>query len=195
MAAMVTRGKDMLTKAVELTREPLLANAGYLTGISLVGSVVGFVFWGLAARLYQPEDVGVASAVLSAVALVSGVAGLGMGTGLVRFLPKVRSPRRLLNTALTCSIGTAFLTSGVFLAGLSVWSPSLVALWWNANDKLSGRTDLILVTIGMHDAPFDRLVRAADEMASRIEESVVIQRGVSRYMATFSKCFDFANEG
>jgi hypothetical protein len=42
---------------------------------------------------------------------------------------------------------------------------------------------------------FDRLVRAADEMASRIEESVVIQRGVSRYMATFSKCFDFADEG
>jgi len=148
MAVMVTRGKDRLTKAVELTREPLLANAGYLTGIDLVGSVVGFVFWGLAARLYQPEDVGTASVVLSAVALVSGIAGLGMGTGLVRFLPEVRSPRRLLNTALTCSIGTAFLTCGVFLAGLPVWSPSLVALQRNGLYAVGFLAYVVAATLG-----------------------------------------------
>lgn len=53
---------------------------------------------------------------------------------------------------------------------------------------------MILVTVGMHNAPFDRLVRAADEMASLIEESVVIQRGVSGYMPTFSQYVDFTDE-
>jgi beta-1,4-N-acetylglucosaminyltransferase len=53
---------------------------------------------------------------------------------------------------------------------------------------------MILVTVGMHDEPFDRLVRAADEMASLVEEPVVIQRGVSRYTPTASRYFDFADE-
>jgi beta-1,4-N-acetylglucosaminyltransferase len=53
---------------------------------------------------------------------------------------------------------------------------------------------LILVTVGMHNAPFDRLVRSADEMASFIEESVVIQRGVSEYTPTFSQYVDFTDE-
>ena len=53
---------------------------------------------------------------------------------------------------------------------------------------------MILVTVGMHDAPFDRLVRAADEMASLIEEPVVIQRGVSRYTPMFGQYVDFTGE-
>lgn len=53
---------------------------------------------------------------------------------------------------------------------------------------------MILVTVGMHNAPFDRLVKAADEMASLIEESVVIQRGVSGYTPMFSQYVDFTDE-
>ena len=53
---------------------------------------------------------------------------------------------------------------------------------------------MILVTVGMHNAPFDRLVRAADEMASLIEEPVVIQRGVSRYTPMFGQYVDFTGE-
>lgn len=50
------------------------------------------------------------------------------------------------------------------------------------------------MTVGMHNAPFDRLVRAADEMASLIEEPVVIQRGVSRYTPMFGQYVDFTGE-
>jgi O-antigen/teichoic acid export membrane protein len=131
MATTLVRGKGLLARATTLLRQPLYANAGYLLGINLVGSLVGFVFWSLAARLYRPDDVGMASAVISAVALVSGIAGLGVGTGVVRFLPEARSPRRLLNTAFTFNAVMAILAGGVFLAGLSLWSPSLMALRQN----------------------------------------------------------------
>ena len=53
---------------------------------------------------------------------------------------------------------------------------------------------MILVTVGMHNEPFDRLVRSADEMASLVAETVVIQRGVSRYTPATSRYFDFADE-
>ncbi|MBW1879707.1 MAG: hypothetical protein JRI25_21800 [Deltaproteobacteria bacterium] len=39
---------------------------------------------------------------------------------------------------------------------------------------------MILFTVGTHDAPFDRLVAAAECVASRTEEQVVVQRGASR---------------
>jgi beta-1,4-N-acetylglucosaminyltransferase len=49
---------------------------------------------------------------------------------------------------------------------------------------------MILVTVGLHTQPFDRLVIAADHMASLIEEPVVIQRGVSDYAPFHALSFD-----
>ena len=132
MTIVPNREKGLLVRAVALMRQPLVANAGYLLGVNLVASLVGFVFWGLAARLYRPESVGVASAVLSAVALVAGMADLGVGASLVRFLPESRFPNRLLNTAFTFNAVMSVLIGGVFLAGLALWSPSLVVLQRNA---------------------------------------------------------------
>jgi O-antigen/teichoic acid export membrane protein len=113
-------------------RQPLFANAGYLLGVNVVGGLVGFVFWGLAARMYRPEDVGTASAIVSAVGLVAGIAGLGVSIGLVRFLPTAHSPDRLLNTAFTFNAATALLAGGIYLAGLGWWSPSLIFVRRNA---------------------------------------------------------------
>lgn len=41
---------------------------------------------------------------------------------------------------------------------------------------------MILVTVGTHSQGFERLVRAADELARDIEEQVIIQYGVSQYI-------------
>ena len=54
---------------------------------------------------------------------------------------------------------------------------------------------MIFVTTGLHPDGFDRLVRAADEMGSFIEEPVVIQRGGTRYTPKFAQYFDFVNDG
>jgi UDP-N-acetylglucosamine transferase subunit ALG13 len=42
---------------------------------------------------------------------------------------------------------------------------------------------MILVTVGMHDQGFDRLVRAADELAAQIEEQVFIQYGETQIIS------------
>ena len=53
---------------------------------------------------------------------------------------------------------------------------------------------MLFVTVGMHTQPFDRLVRAADDLAALVEEQVIIQRGVSTYMPRFAEYVDFADE-
>jgi beta-1,4-N-acetylglucosaminyltransferase len=54
---------------------------------------------------------------------------------------------------------------------------------------------MIFVTVGTHDQPFDRLVRAADELAARIDEPVTVQRGVSRFQPRRAQAFDWATTG
>lgn len=111
-----------------LMKQTLFTNAGYLLGVNVLNATVGFMFWSLAARLYQPEDIGISSAVISAAALVSGVANLGMNVSVVRFLPESKSPTLLLNTIFTLGTITSIVASGAFLAGLPLWSPSLLVL-------------------------------------------------------------------
>ena len=131
-----------------LLRQPLFTNAGYLWGVTLVAALTGFLFWGLAARLYSPEEVGTASAVISAVTLLAGIATLGMGAGLVRFLPGARQPRRLLNTAFTFNALAALLVAGIYLAGMPLWSPSLAGLRGNGLYVAGFLTFAVATTLG-----------------------------------------------
>ena len=111
-----------------LRQNSLFANAGYLMAIEVVNALLGFLFWAWAARLYQPAEVGTATAALSALALVSGIAGMGIGNGIVRFLPETRSGDLLVNTAFTFLWSVGLVIGGLFLIGLPVWSPSLLVL-------------------------------------------------------------------
>jgi len=105
-----------------------LYRTGYLlivgTGIT---SVLGMVFWALAARSYDAHDVGTNAAVISAMTLVSGACSLGLSAVLVRYLPVAgTATRRLiffsygLTTALSLLFGAAAaLTSDLWSSDLS----------------------------------------------------------------------------
>jgi O-antigen/teichoic acid export membrane protein len=126
---LIVRQATALARAVlGLARQSLFANAGYLLAVEAVNSVAGFVFWTIAAHRYRPEDIGAASAIMSAVALVSLIGGLGTGNAVVRFLPEARDDRRFLNTTFLFNTLAAIIVSLSYLGGLSWWSPSLLYL-------------------------------------------------------------------
>ena len=50
---------------------------------------------------------------------------------------------------------------------------------------------MILVTVGTHPQGFDRLVRAMDEVAAKLAEPVIIQRGSSIYQPQHANSFEF----
>jgi O-antigen/teichoic acid export membrane protein len=138
----------VVKKATALLRQPLLANAGYLLGVNLIAGLAGFVFWGLAARLYDPGDVGVASAVVSAALLLAAMADLGLSISMVRFLPAAQSPRDFLNTAFSINAIIALGVAAVFLAGLSLWAPSLVVLLQSVGGIIGFLAFTVLQTVG-----------------------------------------------
>ena len=103
------------------------SNAFYLVMTSAIASLLGFVFWIIVARFYPPEDVGLASAIIAAMGLVAAFAGLGLGMGLIRFLPHSgENANKMINTALTINILASTVGAFIFIAGLSFWSPALI---------------------------------------------------------------------
>jgi len=52
---------------------------------------------------------------------------------------------------------------------------------------------MILVTVGTHHKGFERLVRAADELALEMQEQVVIQYGSSQYIPQHAVNFRWAS--
>lgn len=106
-------------------KQSLFKNAGYLVGVEAINAIIGFFFWGLAAQLYDPAEIGLASSIVSAVALVSLISGLGTGNGLIRFLPESSQPVRMVNSLYIFNAVAALLVGGVALVGLTCFSPSL----------------------------------------------------------------------
>jgi len=95
-------------------RTPLYANA----------------FWTVVARFYAADEVGIASAVISATVLLSSLSSLGLGTGLIRFLPGAgEAANWMLDSGLTFLVITSLIAAGIFLAGLPLWSPALMSLY------------------------------------------------------------------
>jgi UDP-N-acetylglucosamine transferase subunit ALG13 len=52
---------------------------------------------------------------------------------------------------------------------------------------------MILVTIGNHVQPFDRLLAGMDELAARLSEEVVMQVGQTTYLPRYCRYFQFAS--
>ncbi|MBI1297616.1 oligosaccharide flippase family protein [bacterium] len=110
-------------------RTPLYFNSYLLIAMRALGTIFGFVFWALAARLMADTDVGLASGIMSATMLISGLAQLGLGYGLTRHLPKAEDPNRLLSMALVTSALMGLVLAVLFLLFLRWWSPALLPLY------------------------------------------------------------------
>ena len=116
-------------KVKQLLRIPLYSNAFYLMVANAMTALFGFAFWIIAARFYPAGAVGVASAVIAAMGLLASFANLGLGYGLIRFLPHSgEKADSLLNSSFTISILVSLLASLIFLGGLGFWSPALLFL-------------------------------------------------------------------
>jgi O-antigen/teichoic acid export membrane protein len=109
-------------------RQPLVINAFFILGINLIPGFVGFIFWGIASRLYPASQIGLASASISSIVLISSIAGLGTNIGLIRFLAEERNQIGFLNSIFTFNFITSILFSITFVLGIEFFAPALVLI-------------------------------------------------------------------
>ena len=72
----------MLNKIIRHARDPLYKNSFFIMLTSISNAGFGFAFWMLAAKFY-PKDVGVATALISSIALLAGISMLGLDYSII----------------------------------------------------------------------------------------------------------------
>lgn len=110
-------------------RVPLYRNGYALIFSSFTASGLGMFFWILAARAYSADAVGLNSAALSSMLLLSNIAQLNLMNALNRFVPTAgRRTTKLVAYTYLVVTAAALVAGVVFLLGTEIWAPALVAL-------------------------------------------------------------------
>ncbi len=119
-AASATGQRESADDASNLNRS---ANALVLGVVVTTG--LGFFYWVAAARLYDADVVGKASALIGAMTFLTTAATLGLTNGLVRFLPATSAAGRLIRNAYMVSALAGAFAAIVFLLGQPLWADEL----------------------------------------------------------------------
>ena len=109
-----------------MPKDPLYRNSIYLMLSTLVMSIFGFIFWMINTRLFSSEQVGLVTTLISSASLIASFSVLGLGAGLVRFLPKSERKNDKINTCFTINVLVTIVISSVFLLTVSIFSPRLL---------------------------------------------------------------------
>jgi O-antigen/teichoic acid export membrane protein len=120
------RSAGRLRSALTGWRAPQHRDGLALVLSSGLTSVIGLLYWVVAARLFAPVTVGVNNALISTMTLLGVAAQLNLGNALLRFVPVAGgSARRLVLTCYAVGLAVAGLVGAVFALGAAWWAPEL----------------------------------------------------------------------
>src|SRR5437660_4712179 len=108
--------------------DPLYRNSLFNMASTFILGGLGFVFWIIIARLYKPENVGIATTLISLMTLLSSFTILGLNVSLNRYLPKSPNKNDLINSSFVIVMLVSLLVCVIFLLGVPIFSPQLVFL-------------------------------------------------------------------
>jgi O-antigen/teichoic acid export membrane protein len=107
-------------------QKPLYRNGYALSINALTTSLLGVLYWVVAARFYTTEAVGINAATISTMTFLSAAARLYLDGALIRFLPRSGTmAKRLIQYSYLISALASAIVGMVFLLGLNLWAPSL----------------------------------------------------------------------
>ncbi|MGH3171695.1 MAG: lipopolysaccharide biosynthesis protein [Trebonia sp.] len=103
-------------------RDPLIMNSVYLMAATIVTSLLGYVFWTVAARLYSAAAIGEAGAGISAMAFASLLGAMGGSMAVLAELPGKSRPREWSATVTAPLVFTSATSALAAVATVAVLS-------------------------------------------------------------------------
>lgn len=144
--ARATRPRLTVRSIVERVRaHSLLRNSVYLMATTGATSLLGYVYWIVAARRASAYEVGVASTLIAAMMLAANIANLGIGSALVQELPKRTDAR---SWSLTVNAGLlAGAVAGLVAGALTVILLPLLSSQYRAIHDYAAYALAFVVTV------------------------------------------------
>jgi O-antigen/teichoic acid export membrane protein len=105
--------------------KPLYRNSIALMLNTGISSIFNFVFWMIAGHTISAKSIGLASAAISAAALLITISWFGLDAGLVRYFPRSTDKSGFYNATILIIILVTLLITAIFLIGLNEFSPAM----------------------------------------------------------------------
>ncbi|HKX73568.1 MAG TPA: oligosaccharide flippase family protein [Candidatus Saccharimonadales bacterium] len=115
----------MKEKIRQLHSDSLVRNSFYLMLSTGIMAVLGFVFWFIAARMFSPADIGIATTLISAMNLISYIGLLGFNSTFIRMLPTSKNRSSEMNTGLILGTGAAIAAATAYILLVPTIAPAL----------------------------------------------------------------------
>ena len=109
----------------------VIKNASFLLLSNIIMSGFGFLFWVIAAREYSRANVGVASVIITAAALITTIGLLGLDAGVLRFLSASPNQEKQLQSTVAVVTVTTILAGASYIALTPILSPKLAFIRHN----------------------------------------------------------------
>lgn len=114
-------------KFIHFITTDLFINSFFLLLSNSLSAFTGFVFWILAAKYYNTQDMGIATALISTLTLLLIFSKLGFDQSIVRFFPS-HDKNSILYTSIISSFLLATVFTLLFILGIDFFSPKLYIL-------------------------------------------------------------------
>lgn len=123
------------SKIIHHLSDQLFKNSFFIMLASVSSAAFGFIFWMLAAKIYSPEDVGIATALISSMALLVLISRFGMDFSIIRFFPTY-DKSRIYSTSTIIMTSFAIIFGVIFIVNIDIFSPELNILKTSFNGLL-----------------------------------------------------------
>jgi O-antigen/teichoic acid export membrane protein len=114
----------------------LFRNSFYLMFNTAIQATLGFFFWLICAHLFTPDQIGIATSLISAMTLISYISLLGFNNTFVRILPTSKEKSNDINTGALLVIILAAVLSVMYLLIVPIIAPKLIIIdrnfWYGA---------------------------------------------------------------
>lgn len=138
------------TQLLQSDMRQMLHNASSMVGTTVITSGLGFAYWWLASRLFAQADIGFASALISAMGLMSTFGIVGLGTLLMSEL--ARHPEQhgsLLSVSVTIASLCSLLLAGLFIMFGPFLVPAFQVLWTDPISSVLFAAGVVINTLGL----------------------------------------------
>jgi O-antigen/teichoic acid export membrane protein len=110
-----------------LANDSLYRTSIFMVFTNLFNTGCGFFFWMIAARLFSVEQVGLATALISALGLVILVSRLGFDSSIIRFF-SLEDKGAIISTSLVVTTGASLLAGAMYIMLVEILAPSMLFL-------------------------------------------------------------------
>jgi len=110
-----------------LASDPLYRTSFFMAFANVFSAACGFFFWMIAARLYTIEQVGLATALISAIGLVILFSELGFNFSVIRFFPS-EDKGRVISTTLIVTTVACIMAGAIYIMLVDLVAPSMLFL-------------------------------------------------------------------